>query len=435
MSRYLIVNRYSVLLGIIFAAVMALAACDEESRIGTMRAPRAADSAATSTATEVTPSGLTTPTALPTIAIPPTRTPAATPTRRPATRTPTATPTAVPVSTPVVEAQTQATLTPTPQPDGPPDAQAGLGSATSTSSGMEGEPESATPTIILAEPAPSPVPIQEIRLSGVRTSTNRPGQIQFVFSLRDRDGRSLDIPSEVVSSATRIYEIAVAAEVDPAAAAEDGAAEGGSGEAGAAEGGEGSGGAVEVPTGDGEGTASAAEEGGEEAEVWSEIDYAETNVFVRTADLFQQEVVFVLDFSSSMADSKLPDGTPGSQAMTEAFFKAMDSLPESQRIGVVEFHDRNQEPAVLSELKVDREAIRASVSAFATSPFDAGSTRVWDGIERAAALFTASEVNPSVVKSVVFITDGRDTSSNLSTEDVQSGANLRLHSALRRRSG
>jgi hypothetical protein len=247
-------------------------------------------------------------------------------------------------------------------------------------------------------------------------TTNRPGQVQFVFSLRDENGLTLDIPAKDVRSATKIYELFVAPESEDDATDAEGSGAGEAGEEDAgSEGAEDITGALKTIVAGPVSEDGAPIEGEPESgEVWVEVDYAETSIFVRTADLFQQEVVFVLDFSSSMAGSRLPDGTAGTQAMIEAFFKAMAGLPETQKIGVVEFHDRNEEPAVLAALTIDREKIRTKVSAFASSQFDAGSSRVWDSIERAAFLFTPTEDNPSVVKSVVFITDGRDTSSTLS---------------------
>ena len=162
----------------------------------------------------------------------------------------------------------------------------------------------------------------------------------------------------------------------------------------------------------------AAEELLVETAEWEEIDYAETSLFVHRSENFQQEVVFVLDFTKSMALTRLPDGTEGVNAMLDAFFKALAALPAAHRVGVVEFYDRNVDPAVVSGLTTDRTAIRRAVSGFVTSPFDAGSSRVWDSIEQAASLFTNTEINPDVVKAIVFFSDGRDTSSDVGRRDV-----------------
>ena len=153
-------------------------------------------------------------------------------------------------------------------------------------------------------------------------------------------------------------------------------------------------------------------------EGWEEIDYVETSFFVHSAENFELEVVFVLDFTKSMALAALPDGRSGIEVMLEAFETALTGLPGAHRAGVVEFHDRNVEPGVLSQLTTDRDFILDSVAAFASSSFEPGSSRVWDSIQTAADLFTDQGDNPNVVRALVFLSDGRDTSSVSAREDA-----------------
>jgi Mg-chelatase subunit ChlD len=152
--------------------------------------------------------------------------------------------------------------------------------------------------------------------------------------------------------------------------------------------------------------------------VWREIDTSETNFFVHGSSRFVQEIVFVLDFSNSMAQARLRDGTGGIQAMMVTFFRALTDLPQEYRIGVVEFHDRNEPPFVVAEMSQDRDEIRRLVSAFVTTDIEPGASRVRDAIRdaigEAAGLFSSSAANPDVVKAVVFFSDVRDTSSDLS---------------------
>ena len=225
---------------------------------------------------------------------------------------------------------------------------------------------------IVAEPprefvltGPIQARIEEIHFAGIATNTNLPSQVQVVFSLRDQNGHALVLPAEEIQSATQVYER-------------------GSGTDG-----------------------------------WEEIDYAETSFFVHTAEKFDLEVVFVLDFTNSMSQAKLPDGRSGIDAMVDAFQAGLDVLPEAHRIGVVEFHDRNADPQVLSTLTTDRQSIRASVGRFAQSAFDPGSSRVWDSVVAGSNLFSAREQNPRAVRALVFLSDGRDTSSVNVREDAQ----------------
>ena len=165
------------------------------------------------------------------------------------------------------------------------------------------------------------------------------------------------------------------------------------------------------------------------ATTWEEIDYAETNFFVQTATNFELEVVFVLDFTNSMARARLTSDEDeeastktGIDVMLGAFEEAVNSLPGAHRIGVVEFHDRNTEPAVVSQLTTDRQAVLEAVNTFAESAFEPGSSRVWDGIQTASSLFTTVEDNPDVVRALVFVSDGRDTSSTATRNDAAATA-------------
>ena len=144
---------------------------------------------------------------------------------------------------------------------------------------------------------------------------------------------------------------------------------------------------------------------------WEEIDYSETSFFVHTAENIDLEVVFVLDFTNSMYEARLPDGRTGIDAMLDAFDAALSVLPSAHRVGVVEFHDRNVDPSVLSPLTTDRASIRSNIARFANSGFDHGSSRVWDGVARGMSLFSSVGANPRAVRALVFLSDGRDTSS------------------------
>ena len=202
-----------------------------------------------------------------------------------------------------------------------------------------------------------------------------------MFSLRDDDGHSVIIPEEELRAATRIYEVSTAGEgVDL-----------GLGE-------------LESPGLD------------PSALGLDEIDYTETSFFVRAADKF--EIVFILDFTNSMARTSLPDGRTGIEAMLAAFDQTVNSLPIAHRIGAVEFHDRNAEPGILTELTTDRDAILEAVNSFAESAFEPASSRVWDSIQTAFTLFSSSRADPTVVRALVFISDGRDTSSVSSRVDA-----------------
>ena len=231
--------------------------------------------------------------------------------------------------------------------------------------------EEATATAAAPTLEPTPAPIEEINFAGVVTRTNLPSQVQVVFSLRNQDGRAIVLPAEDIQKATKIYERRI------------------------------------------------------ETEEWEEIDYTETSFFVHTAENFDLEVVFVLDFTNSMAQARLPDGRSGIAAMLDAFGASLGVLPGAHRMGVVEFHDRNVEPEVLSALTTNRQAIRDRISQFSESSFDPGSSRVWDSVVAGADLFSTREQNLRAVRALVFLSDGRDTSSVNARDDAQRHAQSR----------
>ena len=229
----------------------------------------------------------------------------------------------------------------------------------------------AAATAAAPTPEPTPAPLEEINFAGVVTRTNLPSQVQVVFSLRDQDGRAIELPAEDVQKATKIYECEPRTEEGCRPGTED----------------------------------------------WEEIDYTETSFFVHTAENFDLEVVFVLDFTNSMAQARLPDGRSAIAAMRESFSAGLGVLPGAHRTGVVEFHDRNVEPGVLSALTTNRQAIRDSISQFSQSGFDPGSSRVWDSVVSGANLFSTLAQNPRAIRALVFLSDGRDTSS-VNTRDA-----------------
>ena len=204
-----------------------------------------------------------------------------------------------------------------------------------------------------------------LNFTGVRVLLNEPSQVQAIFSLRDQDGNPTILPAAELQRATRIFERA-------------------------------------------DGT-----------EEWEEIDYSETNFFVHSAERFALEVVFVLDFTRSMTTWQLPDGTTGSTLMRQALGSALERFPEAHRVGVVAFHDRAMEPVILAFPTTDRDLTRTEVARFADSGFDSGSSRLWDAVERGLDLFSAqAETAADVTRALVFLSDGRDTSSLRTRDEV-----------------
>ena len=202
-------------------------------------------------------------------------------------------------------------------------------------------------------------------------TTNLPSQVQVVFSLRDENGHAIVRPAEQVEQGARVYE--------------------------------------RGPGTDG----------------WAEIDYTETSFFVKTGENIDLEVVFVLDFTNSMAAARLRDGRNGIEAMLDAFEASLAVLPSAHRVGVVEFHDRNVSPSVLSPLTTNRQAVLGAARRFLSSRFDSGASRVWDALVTGSGLFSSRAENPRTARALIFLSDGRDTSSEFSRERAADYASAR----------
>ena len=294
---------------------------------------------------------------------------------------PAAGPPPIATDTPTVQ---PATATPTPVPSPTRTARptpTATGTATPVPSPTPTVTPTPTPTLMATHtptPSPTPVPFEQLGITGVRTQVSVPSHVRFFFSLRNEDNHGVIVPAEEMRLGIVVLE----------------------------------------------------QDAVDEA-VWGEIDTSETNVFVHGSERFAQEIVFVLDFSNSMAQARLRDGTGGIQTMMVTFFRALIDLPQEYRIGVVEFHDRNAPPFVVAEMTEDRDEIRRLVSAFVTTDIEPGASRVRDAIGKAAGLFSSSADNPDVVKAVVFFSNVRDTSSDLSTSalaDVASANHVQLFS-------
>lgn len=189
-----------------------------------------------------------------------------------------------------------------------------------------------------------------LKLANTRADLNFPSQLQFLFSLRDHKDDPIVVPAEDIK--VRVFE----RETD--------------------------------------------------SDVWEEIDYTETSLLVRSAQSFQIETVFVLDFTASIADEEFAEGRSGLEAMADAFRSAATVLPQAHRIGVVEFHDRNADPMVISELTTDRDTLITTLISSADGlSGESGSSRLWDGIATGVSLLGEGQ-RPGVVKALVFISDG-----------------------------
>ena len=146
-----------------------------------------------------------------------------------------------------------------------------------------------------------------------------------------------------------------------------------------------------------------------------EIDYSETEFFAHTAESFRMDIVLVLDFTQSMNDANaIPTMVSSAKAL-------INQLSVSHRVGLVEYHDRDIYPAVLHTLTTDKTALIAAIDDFVNnSGYEPSSTRCWDAIDEGMHLFSSETFEN--VNGLVFLSDGRDTSSSTTTSELKTYA-------------
>jgi Mg-chelatase subunit ChlD len=153
------------------------------------------------------------------------------------------------------------------------------------------------------------------------------------------------------------------------------------------------------------------------------LDLTETNRFVTPAENLPLRVILVLDYSASM---RAADAT-GAMVKAAVTFVRAEHFTATHRIGVVEFHDRGDEGAGFSAAVpltvADIEGKQAIVDGIPTATeLESGLTRVWDAVDLAATMLGENERKPGEMRAIVFLTDGRDTTSEADAEAVASAA-------------
>ncbi|MFQ5627160.1 MAG: hypothetical protein ACE5I1_00250 [bacterium] len=223
-----------------------------------------------------------------------------------------------------------------------------------------------TPTEpIIDNPVSDLTKIEEsLIFKGVRPTVQPPCQVQFFFSVRDLQNRAMIFSQNELAEKTRIFENN------------------------------------------------------------TEIDYSETNFFVSNADNFRMDIVMVLDFTNSMA-SFLQNNQTAIDQMLLGSKEIIRSLGAAHRVALLEFHDRNFEPQVLSYFTSDTTFLIGALDAFASSQIDNGSSRVWDAVHKGLQLFP-DEDNPDNVRLLIFLSDGYDTSSRFTPDNIIELANKKF---------
>lgn len=160
------------------------------------------------------------------------------------------------------------------------------------------------------------------------------------------------------------------------------------------------------------------------------IDLDESERYITGPENLKTNIVILLDFTASMYMAGVNDPVnplePGQamEQMVQAAKQFILDLPASYRIAIMEYHDRNQPSRIIQGFNTDKVALAEALDSFSMPPAEHGSSQILDAVHEACVLLEnddASVVLPfdeADVRSVVFVTDGHDTSSVNELSDV-----------------
>ncbi|UCE60095.1 MAG: VWA domain-containing protein [Phycisphaerales bacterium] len=154
-----------------------------------------------------------------------------------------------------------------------------------------------------------------------------------------------------------------------------------------------------------------------------EIDYEETAVYVTPAPDLPHKIILVLDYTKSMESA----GAISPMVSAAQQFVSADHFTANHSIGIVEFHDRTEEnygfSVAVPLTKADADGKDEILYGIPVSgELEAGLSRMWDAVDKAISLLTEVERQPGEVRSIVFLTDGRDTTSTADADVVSPAA-------------
>ncbi len=152
------------------------------------------------------------------------------------------------------------------------------------------------------------------------------------------------------------------------------------------------------------------------------LDLDESNFFVTNAKHLRYNVVLLLDYTGSMYGAE-PGNGAAIQQMKAGAAGFIADLPDTYRVAVMEYHERQQRDRLIHGFSTAKQPILDALAAFDIPPADHGASEIFDavsdGITRLANEdVTALPFDDADVRALVFVTDGRDTSSVATKEQM-----------------
>ncbi|MCP4646012.1 MAG: VWA domain-containing protein [bacterium] len=169
------------------------------------------------------------------------------------------------------------------------------------------------------------------------------------------------------------------------------------------------------------------------------LDPDETNTFITGADDLRYNLVLLLDFTGSMYHAD-----PGSGAviddMVDASVDFIDTLfnpvpgspPRAYTMAVMEYHERQQTDRIIHQFSTNPVSLTAGLQTFSLAPADHGASELRDALDDACDRLAEEDfgqlpLDDADVRAIVFVSDGRDTSSvTAQSELIDKAKDLRV---------
>ncbi|NUM55641.1 MAG: VWA domain-containing protein [Candidatus Hydrogenedentes bacterium] len=157
-----------------------------------------------------------------------------------------------------------------------------------------------------------------------------------------------------------------------------------------------------------------------------DLDTDETNLFVTSAENLRYNIALLLDYTGSMFNAGPGNGAVIEQMVT-ASLDFIEDLPDSWRLAIMEYHDRQQTDRLVHNFSTSKDSLKAGLQAFQVPIGENGASEVYDAIIDACQRIENEDIGvPSFddadVRALIFISDGRDTSSIASLEECITAA-------------
>ena len=160
------------------------------------------------------------------------------------------------------------------------------------------------------------------------------------------------------------------------------------------------------------------------------LDLDETSLFMAGPENLSCNVMMLLDFTGSMYMAGTRDPLnpllPGEaiDMMVAGAKQFILDLPDGYRVGIMEYHDVRQPKRLIHGFDTNKASLVAALDGFSLPVSEHGASAVYDAVYDAAAAVLAEDAagllpfDETDIRSVIFISDGWDTSSSHTPSDT-----------------